>query len=267
MLYERGCDDGLGYPCVLMGWLLTASRDPAELERGTAAMVRACELDQLYACAAAAAQIGEDPARADEAAAMRRKACEGGYAVSCDPGVVPSREPPERLPAPEAVCPGSFHWSTSNSGGPRVHSSLSQLEHTALLAATPTELPGYTTERRGSSPAGWAGTRTSSVWADYVADDRRVSVSIVDRAPDCTLQPGTGAAMLEQAIADGRGRPTEVAGAVAIVINTGPTSLTLSAWVADRCTVSITTTGLDQADLLELTATVDFTSLARVCAG
>jgi hypothetical protein len=263
-MYARDCERDLGLACVLGGWVLTASQEASERERGIALLRRACELDHLQGCINAAQLLKADPAAAHEVAALRARACRGGHVLGCDPGQHPVAA--ASPPTAEAVCPASFHWSTSQSGGPRLYGSLSQLDHEALLTALPSTLPGFTTERRGSTPAGRAGTRTSSAWADYVGGSTRIAISVIDRAPDCTLQPQTGAAMIASTLAtDRRAREVDVGGWPALIL-VGPegssSPVTLTAWIADRCSLTIS----GQIDgSLDLAAAIDLEALAALC--
>ena len=87
-------------------------------------------------------------------------------------------------------------------------------------------------------------------------------------ASGCTLQPGTGAAMIAIAstlAANPRAREVDVGGWPALII-AGPegasSPITLTAWIADRCALSISGP-LDGA--LDLAATIDLEALAGLC--
>ena len=264
-LYRRGCERGEGFHCLLGGWLQTATRDADEISQGLALLRRACELEHLAGCTAAAWLIERDQPGAREAAELRASACQAGYMHAC---VGDTRPSAAKTPvSAEAACPTSFYMTTSQSGGPRMHDQLDQLDHEAMLATIPEQVGTRTSERRHSTPAGWAGTRTSSASVELVAGESRVSVNLADRAPDCTLQPGTGQLMLAVGRAkhpDAREVSLGEQPALLLVGPDGASSpVTITAWIADRCTLSISGP-LD--DAVEVGAAIDLPALARLCA-
>jgi hypothetical protein len=269
-LYRRGCDKGSAYDCTLAGWLLTATRDADELAQGIEALRRACELDQLHACVSAAALLQGDQAAADEVAALRARACRGGYGIACDAGIEPSTQA-QPTPSAHAVCPANFHWSTSQSGGPRLHGTMAQLDHEAMLAAIPTTLPGLEATHRSSTPAGRAGTRTAVASAEFEHGEQSVSLTVIDRAADCTLQPGTGAAMVDFVSEDRGGQKLEYDGWPAVLgaSKGGPEAtgeiLGLTIWVADRCSVSVAAIGLDEPRIRSVAEHFDLDGLRTLC--
>jgi hypothetical protein len=275
-LYRRGCGQGLGHHCLLGGWLLTATRDDAELASGIDLLGQACELDQLQGCVAAATALSrEEPAPTAKIAELRAKACRGGYAIACEDGVTMTTVANAAMPSAEAACPVSFYQTMSQGGGPRLHGTDAQLDHEAMLATIPAEAPEFTTERRSSTPAGQAGTRTSVATAEFVRGASRVSLAIIDRAPDCTLQPGTGAAMMASVVAERGGRSVAVATnadelpAVVVGPIAGseglPDTLGLTVWVGDRCSVSWTGSGVTEAELLTLAGHLNWMGLTELC--
>jgi hypothetical protein len=262
-LYDRGCADSLGYHCLLGGWLATATRDVEERARGLDLLRRACELDHLHGCVSAAALVSSEGGAA-EAASLRAKACRGGYTIACDEGVEPA--PATVTPSPEAACPAMFHWTVRTGGDPGLHEVIDQLDHEAMLATIPESLAGFTTERRTSTSAGQAGTRLTSAAAGFAKGESRISLSLIDQALNCTMQPGTGAAMVASTKEQG-GRAREVHEFPAVAV--GPTlvsPLALTVWIADRCELTMSATGsVTEAELDSLVEQLDWPELQRLC--
>lgn len=260
-LYDWACEAGSAFACAEAGRL--AQLDPNEeiRTRAPGLLSRACEGGHLHACLVASRTLsGED------AASMRARACSGGYLRSCDPGVKRGRKPPAAPPRAEDVCPGAFRVSARSGGGPRLHPAGVQLDHEGLLIALPSDVPGYQSEARSSSPAGEAGKRTAVAHAQLVDQDqaaRRVSMTLLDLAADCTLQPGTGAAMQAHAIA--QGASTHELGEHPAALREREGHQQLYAWVTDRCALEIDAAEHSREQLLELARYVNLRALGQLC--
>ena len=86
--------------------------------------------------------------------------------------------------------------------------------------------------------------RTSSASGVYEAsEERSLSIQLADRAPDCTLQPGTGRAMVANAVERRGGRLLDIGGSPAAAAAPTERGASVVIWLSDRCTVSLSGPG------------------------
>jgi len=286
-LHARACDAGRGEACRTLGILLSyQSGPPADAARSLALLARACELDFLDACAMAGARIltAEGASRdVAEATRLLARGCQRGYWPACRAlesnreaieggGVVfPSLAtlPVDQLPvpSPQAACPPLHHMTTNTGGGARLNGGLAQVSHELLLAAIPKQLSGWTQKIRASSPAGTAGTRVSQARVQLIRKETTLEISIADNAMNCTLQPRTGEMAAHAPAPDGYEKETvDVAGHSAVAMRS-EYGTTLTFWLADRCTVSLSTSpSIPGPDLVALAKHLDLAALDQACA-
>ncbi|NMC70486.1 MAG: sel1 repeat family protein [Myxococcales bacterium] len=286
-IYGRACDQGRrADACRRLGLRrLRRASTPAAASAAAERLERACAAGYLDACATLGELLvrGEQVPRNVYVGLQRlQHACHGGYAAACAatrglreiadsydlplPRAIPP-EPvePEKKPPAEAACPALFHGASAVASGERLDGGLAWLAPSRLAAALPETVEGWVVEpappRDGDSFL-----RGTVAGARLVAGGAVVELVVRDRATECTLQPGTGAAMLERT---GRGtegrRPVEVHGEPAVLAGP-PEARVLVLWVADRCDVRWTASGVPDDRLLALARSMDPGVLRRECA-
>jgi len=287
-LYALACENGRGDACRRLALLKLAA--PVGRDEGRAAaglLDRACNLGFLDACATLGdvyLRGTEVPLDVYQGLLRLQRACVDGYAGACVsiknvrqlaesydlplPRAFPSTAVPAQPPLPEAACPPLFLVTTATGGGERLDRGLRPIPPAALLAALPESIPDWTTVDRRAAAAGEAGRRAGGAWATYRSSERTVQVSVVDQFLNCTLQPGTGAAMLAA-------RPApESPGPVAIELDGQPAARRASTggdeleiWLGDRCTLVFSAAPpATEEDLRAAASRVDFARLRRECA-
>ncbi|MBN1774548.1 MAG: sel1 repeat family protein [Deltaproteobacteria bacterium] len=286
-LYVRACDQGRrGDACRRLGLRrLRAGSTPAGGREAAARLEQACNAGFLDACEVLGAlQVRGEWVPCNVYVGLQRlqRACNAGYAAACATvrtfrevaesydlplprAVGPEPVEPGKEPAAEAVCPALFHGAAAVAFFEHLDRDLVRLSPAALAEALPEAVEGWTVER-GPVRDGDSFLRGTVVGARFVAGDRAVELVVRDRVSECTLQPGTGAAMLERT---GRGaedrRTVRVRGEPAVLA--GPRAArVLTWWVAERCEVRWTASNVPDDRLLELARTPDLGALRRECA-
>ena len=286
-LYARACEQGRrGDACRRLGLRrLRAASTPATGREAVERLEQACAADYLDACAT----LGEVLVRGEQAprdvyVGLQRlqHACLRGYAAACvatrglreiaesydlplPRAVGPEPVKPGKEPPAEAVCPALFHGAAAVAVRERLDGGLARLAPAALATALPGAVEGWAVERT-AVPDGDSFPRGTAVGARFVAGDGGVVNLVVrDRAAECTLQPGTGAAMLERTGRGVEGRSAVRVGAEPAVLFGPPGARTLVLWVADRCEVRATATGVSDERLRALAGALDLAALRREC--
>jgi hypothetical protein len=286
-LYARACEHGRrSDACRRLGLrLLRRASSPAAGRAAELRLEQACAGGFLDACAT----LGEAKVRGerlpqDVYVGLQRlqRACNAGHAAACavtrtlrapaDSFDLPlpravAPKPVEEGQGPDAlaVCPALFHGAAVVAPDERLDGELAPLDPAELAAALPAAPDGWSAAApaTGDDPAVARGTVVGRRWT---AGERSVELVLRDRAPDCTLQPGTAAAMLERTgrAAEGR-RTAQVRDAPAVLA--GPLAArTLTWWVAERCELRLTGAGVPDDELRALAALPDAGALRRVCA-
>jgi len=286
-LWGRACERKHPEGCRLQAESLlaggSASRDG---RRAMRLLDRACELGSLVACTGLAGRyLRGDGVRADVYQSLLRfqRACNGGYAGACvemqsarglaetfDLPLPRPRDPaaPQHQPAAETVCPPVFRRAAA-SGGESLDHGLRGLPVAELVSAFPGRAAGDWVCTVGGSPAGVPGA--GQVGVDGTcrnAGGASVDVVLRDWYLECTLQPGTGAAMLAAVLpGDGEHAALRVGGVDAVLIESTP-SPHVRLWLADRCELVLTAGNEATAEDLRTVATgaLDLPALGRICA-
>ncbi|MBI5499304.1 MAG: sel1 repeat family protein [Deltaproteobacteria bacterium] len=286
-LWGRACERRHPEGCRLQAEsLLAGDEGSGDGRRGVRLLDRACELGSLVACAGLAERyLRGDGVRPDVYQSLLRfqRACNGGYAGACvamqaarglaetfDLPLPRPRDPPvpERVPAAETVCPPLFRRAAASGGG-RLDRGLRGLSVAALAAVFPASAT-----RGWSCAAGAAREPAAGAGAPVVEGSCRgpqgltVGIAVRDRYLECTLQPGTGAAMLAAAAPGGGERTSLRVGAVdAVLIDPGG-SPRLELWLADRCELIVTGGDGAPADDLRTVAAgfIGPSALGGICA-
>ena len=286
-LYARACEQGRrADACRRLGLrLLRAAATPAAGRAAELRLEQACAGGFLDACTALGeAKVRGERVPRDVYVGLQRLqgACNAGHAAACAtaralretaesydlplPRAVPPKPVvPGKEPTAEVVCPARFHGAAAVAALERLDGGLVRLSPEALAEALPEAVDGWSVERPAVSE-GDSFPRGTAVGARFVADERSVELVVRDRATECTLQPGTGAAMLART---GRGvagrRAARVRGEPAVLA--GPSEArVLSCWIAERCEVRLTGSGVSDDRLLELARALELAALRRECA-
>lgn len=285
--YARACEQGRrADACRRLGLrLLRLPSAPAAARAASPRLETACAAGYLDACETLGALlvVGERlPRNVYTGLEHLQRACNRGYAAACATtrglreiaesydlplprAVGPEPVEPGKEPPAEAVCPALFHGAAAVAFFERLDGDVVRLAPPALAAALPEAVEGWTVERAPVRD-GDSFPRGTVVGARFLADDRSVELVVRDRLSECTLQPGTGAAMLERTGRDAEGRRTvRVDGADAVLFGP-PDARALVLWVADRCEVRWTASGVPDERLLALARTLDLGTLRRECA-
>ncbi|MBI5490235.1 MAG: sel1 repeat family protein [Deltaproteobacteria bacterium] len=284
-LWQRACERKHPEGCRRLAQsLLAGEGSSSDVRRGTRLLDQACELGSLVACAGLAGRYFHgDGERVDIYQSLLRfqRACNGGYAGACvamqaarrfaetfDLPLPRPREsaPPARPPAPETACPSSS-FPTPAPAVERLDGGLLPIPPDRLRAC----LPGPPGPR--VPPAGWSCAAAAEVDAAAVAratcarQGAAVTVAILDHYRDCTLQPGTGAAILAARLPAGVERTSlRLGGLDAVVLEAGARS-ELRLWLADRCELVVGAgNGATEEDLRALAAAADLQALRTICA-
>ena len=288
-LYDAACAANRCDACRrLAGLVLAGEPRPPDEARGVRFLEAGCRLGCLVACT----QLGDvllagEHVQADAYQALQRyqQACTAGYPGACLaivrartiaesfdlplPRAFPSPPTPQtKPPTPEAACPPLFHITTATGGGERLNHGLRPVPLETLRAALVAAVAEWTAGERSAADAGVAGRRTGAAWATYRSGNKVVDVAIADQFVNCTLQPGTGRALLSGPALPGSPAPVPVeVGGVAGVVRDAGAGRTLTLWLGDRCEVTVAAGApATDEDLAAVAAGLELRTLASACA-
>ncbi|MDX9722119.1 MAG: tetratricopeptide repeat protein [Myxococcota bacterium] len=287
-LYRWGCGNGSGESCRrAAAEMLQARLSPRDPKTALKFLRLACWMGHLSSCAAGAdlARLGDGvPQDLKRAKELLDTACERGYAGAChdrrrhrstfeQAGFdLPELQPLGGFAAPtaQAACPPAFHLRLEAGLDEDLSRGVAALDEAKLAAALPTAFAGWQGTLRAAPPEA-QGVQVRRIVVDYGSaanPDWLLELSVADRVVDCTLEPGTGSAMLSENWTEGDSTREYEEGAFGRIlwVERG-TERRLELWLADRCSLSFRApSGVPREQFRALLASIDMNALSLECA-
>jgi len=289
-LYGRACEGGYVLGCRAAGLLsVKEGNDTATVEQGVVWLDRACNDGFLDVCAIMTDMylkgigVARQPATGAQYLVY---ACSNGYREGClyldwirddleREGIQifdadPSTDASTQQPTAEQACPLLFHVGLRSDGSHDLNAHVREIPPLQLLDPVSETPAGWRLTERRTARDGVAGKRGSAAEVQWTDDQgQQLRVRVTDMFRECTLQKGTGRALVakspDQHLMVER-ESLMVANWPAVTWVDGD-ERHLRLWIADRCRAELTgPSTLAASDVSALAVGVDWSRVAEPCA-